>query len=353
MVAPITGPFVRQSTGAGQPMNTGHRPTWYYVRRTWYRQKKPYNLPLQFYLDKRQIETYSSTDNANYKDYTDCPTGVHQPTYDWAYAKCYERFKNAIKGDTSEMAVTLAERRQALEMVSARSIQLLRFTRAVKQFRFGDAANILGIGGPPSNLRKRGRDFGSNWLEFHFGWSPLIGDIGNSMQLLCRGLPPFRIRSRASVQTEFRELIGSGFTTTRRFNRVTARWTIGADVQVSNPNTLLLNQLGFVNPVTIAWELVPFSFVLDWFVNVNDVLGSFTDFWGVSLHRPFITLHHEWWRESHYFLNPSQEKWGQRSIIVSRVPGTPPGPALRTRAPWRLSPTRALTSVSLLLQQLR
>lgn len=36
-----------------------------------------------------------------------------------------------------------------------------------------------------------------------------------------------------------------------------------------------------LNPITTAWELVPLSFVVDWFVNIGDVLAAYT---GPSLH---------------------------------------------------------------------
>jgi hypothetical protein len=33
-----------------------------------------------------------------------------------------------------------------------------------------------------------------------------------------------------------------------------------------------------VDPLVTAWELIPFSFIVDWFVNVNDNLAAFSPF---------------------------------------------------------------------------
>jgi hypothetical protein len=63
----------------------------------------------------------------------------------------------------------------------------------------------------------------------------------------------------------------------------------GAEVFVSNPNTALANQMGFINPAAVAWELVPFSFLVDWFLPVGDFLNSFTDLLGHSVHYPYTT----------------------------------------------------------------
>lgn len=37
-----------------------------------------------------------------------------------------------------------------------------------------------------------------------------------------------------------------------------------------------LNQLGMLNPASLVWELIPFSFVLDWFIPVGSMLGALT-----------------------------------------------------------------------------
>jgi hypothetical protein len=39
---------------------------------------------------------------------------------------------------------------------------------------------------------------------------------------------------------------------------------------------LQANRLGVINPLAIAWELYPFSFVIDWFVPIGSVLTAAT-----------------------------------------------------------------------------
>lgn len=45
-----------------------------------------------------------------------------------------------------------------------------------------------------------------------------------------------------------------------------------------------------INPVGIAWELVPFSFAVDWFIPVGKFLNSYTDLAGVDLIRAYTTF---------------------------------------------------------------
>jgi hypothetical protein len=355
MTAPITGPFSRLISLNGPPNARGSKPVWIEIQRKWYRQRKPYNLPLEFTFDMKRIELYKSNDPYSTKGTQNVPYWVDTECNDASYAKAYAKLVNALKKDSAQMAVSLAERKQALDMIAKRSIQLMQFSRALRKFRFGEACDILGISrkSQPKGVRAKGSSFGSNFLEFHFGWSPLIGDIGNAVETLQKGLPPFRVSTSCTSKRKFTEYTGSGFSYCEWKHDVSVSWRLTTEVEVSNPNLWLANQLGFVNPALVVWELVPFSFLLDWFVNVSDFLSSFTEFWGLSFQRPFRTRLQNYSRSGCYIQHPDREYWLGRYVLVQRIPGSFPGPALRVRSPWALSPTRGLTAISLLLQQLR
>lgn len=42
---------------------------------------------------------------------------------------------------------------------------------------------------------------------------------------------------------------------------------------VADPSVRTLNALGLANPLLTAWELTPFSFVVDWFMPISDILA--------------------------------------------------------------------------------
>lgn len=56
-----------------------------------------------------------------------------------------------------------------------------------------------------------------------------------------------------------------------------------AQLDTLNPNVLLASNLGLTNPAMVAWDLVPFSFVVDWFLPVGKFLNSFDSHYGFSL----------------------------------------------------------------------
>lgn len=62
--------------------------------------------------------------------------------------------------------------------------------------------------------------------------------------------------------------------------RQTAAWLL---VCVRNKTLMRLEQFGLANPAVVAWELVPFSFVADWFVGVGDYLAAQTALLGLEV----------------------------------------------------------------------
>lgn len=248
-------------------------------------------------------------------------------------------------GDASLWAVNVAEHHQAYTMVAKRAVQITRFARALHRFDFPEAARLLAVG-IPRGLRASSKWFGNNFLEYHFGWEPLIKDIGAAINTLQNPIPPKRIRGHGSFKS--RTYVDSGTFGSKGYRVIDAKCRMQSDVLVTNPNLHLASQLGFVNPLSVAWELVPFSFVVDWFVNVGQCLASFTDFAGVQLVNPMTTT---------YQVNNEDAKWyfgwvnRYRGVYLTRATSIS-GPTLRAR-PWKgVSPVRAATAISLLVQQL-
>lgn len=370
VVAPVTGPFQRDETVLGLANSSGFRPVDIQLSRRWYRQRKPHNLPLSFTFQRAQVvrrwELFaSSTPWGATEDKRSYPAAEPTTLFPDVYNKAYEKFKNKLAPATAGMAVNLAQRKQAIDMIAARSLQIGRFASSLLRRDFGSAAKALGLTDRQlENVgRKRGKPLADAFLEAHFGWQPLVGDIGSAVEILQSGVPPTRVTAQHKRRRagSTRQQVSADW-----YNQLdqsdTGVWKIGADVVVTNPNLWLANQLGFVNPALVAWDVVPFSFVLNWFVTVEEFLSGFTDLWGLALANAYIT---SLWSSDDRIVE-MQKNWGSppkvdytpirdynfKRVQEVRLPGSIPGPSLLIRQPWRLSPTRGLTAVSLLIQQL-
>lgn len=364
MVAPVTGPFTKTLQGYGPPTSLGFKPQWLQRTQSSYRQRRPYDLPLAFSLrvDRVTLSKIADPGSTLYSSspYVDLANAPSDRTA--AYNKAYEKFKGGL-GTNASLSVSLAERKQAMGMIASRAGQLADFARKLRRLDFAGAAGALGLTPQqiPKGLRRKSKAFSNNYLEFHFGWSPLVNDIGNAVGVLQGGVPPSRVTGRGKITTKFRQHWSPQPPQGWEWydNDYVTECKIVADISVSDPNLWLANQLGFVNPATVAWELVPFSFVVDWFVNVSDFLSGYTDMLGLSISRASTTyarngvFHRSFASFSTFWNRWDLIEQGWHNTEIQRTPGIGGGPSLRVRQPWRVSPRRGLAAISLLIQQLR
>lgn len=127
-----------------------------------------------------------------------------------------------------------------------------------------------------------------------------------------------------------------------------------ARVRISNPNLYEANRLGLTNPAAVAWEVVPFSFLIDWFVNVGEVIGGYTSELGLEITDRQVLRFFKGDSSSVMIGNKNYPSylygWDCKAkvALVKREVGLFPSPMLTYALP-RISWTRAATAVSLLV----
>lgn len=170
----------------------------------------------------------------------------------------------------ANMAVTFAERQDAIDMIASKATNLFNAYRNIKRGKVKRAMVQLGLA---KDARvPRSKQASGQWLELQYGWMPLVSDI-----YAYSNLSPFagaRIYGIASATSMVGE--GNQQTTCTRLVKY------GADVLIADPMLAFGNSLGLLNPALVAWELVPFSFVVDWFLPIGDHLSYLTSDIGIS-----------------------------------------------------------------------
>lgn len=183
---------------------------------------------------------------------------------------------------SAAMAVNMAQGAQSWAMIAMRSKQLLEAWSALRRGKLGLFARILALN--PNDVRRRTLRKKLNaegtWLEFTFGWKPLIADVYNAVDVLQSEFPTCPVRG--SYQGNQVTVEKPNFYTTRTKTRH-LKVRLMADLRVTNPNLLLANQLGLLNPAAVAWDVIPFSFVVDWFLPVSRFIKTFNDQAGLVL----------------------------------------------------------------------
>jgi len=296
MATPITGPVVEFNQVGSLGLCSS------YGVKTRYRQRHPYDIVLPYEhrsasasLSREGVET------SGFDAYNACnPLWVDILDFREADSKCYDKLKDRLY-DTASWVPNIAERQQAYKMIGDTARTLITAVKQVKKFQFSAAAKTLRMKFVPRGASPR-KIFANNWLEFHFGWEPLIKDIYSTVDLLQQPLKTVTVRASKTIPQGEVLLAadqdynvppdGSGGAYFIRFRRRMAYATItasGCQVSVTNPNLHLADQMGLVNPLSVAWEVVPFSFVVDWFANVGQVVGSMTDFLGLTIKNGWTT----------------------------------------------------------------
>lgn len=328
--------------------------TWKLFRQ-WEVQRKPYvhPLPFTFRTDKR---TSCTTTSGNYSP-NDGQWVCGLQDFTSVKNRSYAELKAKL-GDTATWANNLHEARGSIDMILKRASQITGFSRALRKGNFGWAVRELGLTDTRGKRFKslKAKPFGDQFLEFHFGWVPMIQDIGAAMNVLQDtdfGTKSYSAMIRQPYNRFSRSGDSANFTRDQERGNVAVRQ--GAHFRVTNPNAFLANQMGFVNPLSVAWEAVPFSFVADWFGNVGDVLASMTDFVGVSVIDPYNTAFQSGDRT---FTSVTSGTFGKTNRFTSTVAYCTRGPGLSGVTlqvkPFKgFSITRAATAISLLCQQLK
>lgn len=123
-----------------------------------------------------------------------------------------------------------------------------------------------------------------DYLEYIFGVKPLYEDIRKSVQELCQyASPPEFISARTSSVTPISVKIYDNGTERKWFSgNLILRCNRSTQVKLDQPNLWLAERAGALNISAVAWDLVPWSFLLNMFVNLNQLVQSITDFVGLS-----------------------------------------------------------------------
>lgn len=179
------------------------------------------------------------------------------------------------------MSVNIAEmvktRRDTIGMISKNTMQIAKAVSFLRKGKVKKSMRALGLTKEPKS-----KTASSRWLEMQYGWLPLMGDIHTLASQPLNDPLIKRSSSRTFSQTK-------NFTT--GFNPFEGQVSLFQETKVRFYATFQIDsaaisaghQVGILNPALLAWESVPFSFVVDWFLPVGSYLESLTALKGVKI----------------------------------------------------------------------
>jgi hypothetical protein len=192
--------------------------------------------------------------------------------------------------------VALAEARKTYTMLSSNVMTLVTALRAARRADWGSLSNTLGVSW--RRLRK-GKPLASRHLEFQYGWLPLMADIHGTAELLKQQINrPLLIRATRHIsdQTDVDLSMIQGWGDARGYLS-SAKGSIRRDHsttlygQIDDQYLRFAQQIGLPDPLTLGWELIPYSFVVDWALPVGTMLEALSAIYGVKFVGGYRGLH--------------------------------------------------------------
>lgn len=193
-----------------------------------------------------------------------------------------------VAGATWDVPTFTAELAETSKMIYGAAKSLAKGYAAVKKGNFLLAAKELGCRAPTRKELKFLKNKGNPkdaWMGMRYGWMPTVYDVCDAAEFTASKLLPDEIQPQFFEHQMHHTHVDAGFS-------VGPEWSFGIGdsaqcswhithttsvraymrVKVASDRARTMAQLGFADCRTTAWELLPLSFVVDWFVQVGDYL---------------------------------------------------------------------------------
>lgn len=197
------------------------------------------------------------------------------------------RLLDKIDNQTFDLGAILAESAETSKYIASRGLQVAKFATSLLSGNIPGALRAAGLS--PDKIRRRvkkakreGRgmhaasSLSAAWLEYNFAIRPLVSDISVASQLYSDPTEVLRkinltvtASSRMDDSTTYKNI---------KFGGDSIRYSVQANRRMSvtysivDAGEVANKALGLNAPLASAWELVPFSWVIDYVVNVGDFL---------------------------------------------------------------------------------
>lgn len=219
-----------------------------------------YMIQQDWAINNRSSWSYpGSTETSSGGCLSDSPSGylnIVQPPMDDLYQLAIAKLNDATRGSL-DLSIDLAEAGKTAKMLKVTD-QIVDYTKLTLS-RFGPVKALS-----------------SGWLAWQYGLRPLLGTVyglaDENLRVVINRSQDFRVRvSESIVNPEVQTDSLWGILSFRGNGTLKRSITLGIRLRTDQFDPTRFTSL---NPVSIAWELLPFSFVYDWFLNVGGYLRN-------------------------------------------------------------------------------
>lgn len=224
------------------------------------------------------------------------------------------KFNEKLADRKVDVLTALGEAKSSISMVSSALSDLMSGYKALRKGKIGVLRKLFKKGAlsKPVSRHWRNKTVENRYLEYTYGWSPMIGDIVTAFKELSDQKPLPQVM-KVSHSTKLRCDFPSNYTGRGyRIMKTNCYFAVRSEKVRRSAEWNLIN-----NPLLTAWELVPYSFVVDWFIPIGDTIGQFSAADGLDFISGTTTQHtRAWWMSD----RPKESLWvGMNRIDYQRT----------------------------------
>jgi hypothetical protein len=218
---------------------------------------------------------------------------------DVVVSKLTNKLISAIQSHRVNLGEILETRAQCASMVASTANRIAGAVLAARRGNFrGASQQLLGTSSLSSSVKRNFGGVPEWWLAHQYGWKPLLQDVYNSCETVRRawGEQGELFTVKASASHELPEKVRKArpfahgpeisWSAHERRAKGNAALVYGVDSQLASS----LSQLGITNPLSLAWELLPYSFVVDWFIPIGTFLENLDYARGLVFKRGYMSV---------------------------------------------------------------
>lgn len=203
---------------------------------------------------------YESVGYHKYSNYYPSAPALTQSQKDAVYDQALKRLHKNIRGSDLQLMVDAFEAKTTLRMLK----KAVRTLRDVRRFA--------------KRVSKK-RKLENGWLEAQYGWLPTIQSLYDLVALEWVRELEFYAHGYSKFETSRSETGGTtnheGIYAYKKADMTTSHLVRhGCTIKIKSQIADLIDRLISYNPASIAWELMPYSFVVDWFVDIGGYLTA-------------------------------------------------------------------------------
>lgn len=259
-----------------------------------------------------------------------------------ALRRALKKFYEQVRDSENNLSVTLAEWQQVRRMSSAAEItktvglvygflsgavyrQSVQYARMLNEYHSASGKRRRELRRRlPSKIRKcetGDQVFANTWLLMKYGWIPLLKELWD----LAHFSSTFWFETKIKGRSTIREMVPASFqydgSPPGRINR---HWVMRgqyvAELQCVNPYAYDLQRITSLNPLGIAWEVTPFSFVIDWFIDIGGFLQDLETSLSLGLKwKTGYSTYHLTYVGAGYFLGSHKDSGGNTNTARGKV----------------------------------